>query len=50
MTPEEKLKKAIRLAEGERNMPIDSKPITFQFTLEEPELKKPPLGVKPFWL
>jgi len=52
MTPMEQLKRAIELA-GEENMGItddfDSKPITFTFRLnDKEELKKPPLGVKPF--
>ena len=48
MTPEQKLMKAIELVEDE-DMEIDSKPITFTFRLnEKEELKKPPLGIKPF--
>ena len=50
MTSEDKLRKAIALAEGDiMGFEIDSKPITFTCKIDE-VLEKPALGVKPFEL
>lgn len=48
LTPTEKLKKAIRLAEEERNMEIESKPITFEYLAKNHAIVK--LPIQPFEL